>query len=40
MLVQAGAKPVDESHCADVPGCFIDLRGTRAVLVQALLNDP
>ena len=33
MLIQAGAEPVDESHCADMQGCLI--RGPR---VTALLR--
>jgi hypothetical protein len=39
MRVQARPKPVDESDCADLQGCLIHLRGTRAVDSRALRND-
>ena len=40
VFVQAGAKPVNESHGTDAQSCLVHLCGTGAVLLQALLNDP
>ncbi len=40
MLVQAGAEPVDDGHCADVQACLVRIGRTRAVGLQALRNDP
>ena len=40
MRVQAGAKPVDKRHCAEVQGRLIHLRRPRAVGLQALRDDP
>jgi hypothetical protein len=40
MPIQAGAEPVDESHCADVQGRPVHLGLTWAVGLQALRNDP
>ena len=39
MLVQAGAKAVDESHGADVQRYFVHIRRTGTVGLQALRNN-
>ena len=40
MPAQAGADPVDESHCAYVQRRLVHLGGTGAVALQALRNSP
>ncbi len=40
MFVQAGAKPVYESDCANVQGGLVRLGCARAVGLQALRDDP
>ena len=40
MLVQARAKAVDKSHCANLQGNLVHLRGTGAVRLSALRNNP
>ncbi|MCY1166398.1 hypothetical protein D9M73_63310 [compost metagenome] len=40
MGVQAGAKAVNEGHCADTHACFVSLRRTGAVFMQAVLYHP
>ena len=40
MPVQAGAKAVDESDCADVQGNPVSIGGTRAVGLQTLCDHP
>ena len=40
MLIEAGAKAVDEGDCADVQCGLVHMRRTRAVDLQRLCNDP
>ena len=40
MLVQAGAKAVDEGDCANMHSRFVYLRRTRAMGSQAVRNRP
>lgn len=40
VLVEAGAKAVDEGDCADVQSCLVWVLRTRAVGLQGLLNHP
>ena len=40
MLVEAGAKAVNEGDSSDMQGCFVYMRRTSAVPLQALGNHP
>ena len=40
MLVQAGAKAVNEGDSSDEQGCFVHIRRTWAENLQALRDDP
>jgi hypothetical protein len=39
MLIEAGAKAVDEGDCADVQCCVVCIGRTRAVDLQRLCNE-